>query len=58
MKTIQNLIVILWGCYILQAVYFFTVAKTPILISLMYLTICTLVCGMLLNMSGYKGGIK
>ena len=58
MKTIQNIIVILWVCYILQAVYFFTVINTPFLISFMYLTLCTLVCGMLLNMAGYKGGIK
>ena len=58
MKTIQNLIVILWVCYILQAVYFFTITDAPLLISFLYLVLCTIVCGMLLNMTGYQGGTE
>jgi len=57
MKRIQTIIVSVWFCYILQAIYFFILTGSPVILSGLYLVLCTLVCGMLLNATGYKGGV-
>tara|TARA_Y100000593_G_scaffold23754_1_gene47092 strand:+ start:356 stop:529 length:174 start_codon:yes stop_codon:yes gene_type:complete len=57
MKTIQNIISIFWLACILQGFYFIAIG-TPVIIAIIYISICTLISGMLLYISGFKGGIK